>query len=74
MILDNIAANVIILVCCIVGLLYAIGNAYILSKIKLWHSDRRVYEKFDDEEAEVETIPDNLTQEVLEVASYIENV
>lgn len=73
MILDNIAANVIILVCTIVGLLYAIVNAYLLSRVKLWHSDRKVYDKLD-EEASVESIPDNLTEEVLEVASYIERV
>ena len=74
MILDSIAANVIILVCCIIGLIYAIVNAYLLSKVHIWHSHRRVYEKFEDEEAEIESIPDNLTEEVLEVASYIENV
>lgn len=74
MILDSIAANVIILVCCIIGLVYAIVNAYLLSKVHIWHSHRRVYEKFEDEEAEMESIPDNLTEEVLEIASYIERV
>ena len=75
MTLDSISVNIIILVCCTIGLIYAILNAYLLSKVPLFHSDRKkVYQKFEDEESEIESIPDNLTHEVLEVASYIENV
>lgn len=76
MILDNLGANLLILICCALGLIYAVINAYMLSKIKLFHSDRKaVYDKFeDDDEASIETIPDNLTHDVLEVASYIERV
>jgi len=75
MILGNLAANLIILVCCAIALIYAIINAFILSRIHLFHTDRRqVYSKFEDEEPEIESISDDLTHEVLEVASYIEKV
>lgn len=66
---DNI---LIILVCCLVGLIWAILNAVAIAKVKITGegSASRVnsYNQFQD----VETQPNSRINLVLEIASYIE--
>jgi len=65
------SVNLIILGCCLVGLIYAIFNALLLSRVRLLGGSGRVtesYNKFHDEEQ----IPDARTGLLLEIGSYIE--
>lgn len=72
MLISVFEANITILVSCIIGLLFAIYNAFALSKVKLTAPSDHVesYSKFQDEESEAAT--ERKLQVVLEVAHYIE--
>jgi len=69
--LGHDGANILILVCVALGLLYAIFNAYLVSKVKLSSGGRRgleSYNKFHDEDSN----PDQRINLLLEVGSHIE--